>query len=134
MAEKGAGNTRAPKIPDHPKPPLSLVNTKLNKASQTLWTEEWQQDMTTPQQARELLDIDRITWSRKVSAITGHGPFNYHDHIVDPINGPAVTDVILEQDRIDGTFLLSVQPLQSSGEKSLRTMNKRILYRSQITS
>ena len=90
--------------------------------------------MTTPQQARELLDIDRITWSRKVSAITGHGPFNYHDHIVDPINGPAVTDVILEQDRIDGTFLLSVQPLQSSGEKSLRTMNKRILYRSQITS
>ena len=30
-------------------------------------------------------------WSRKVSAITGHGPFNYHDHLVNPINYPAET-------------------------------------------
>ena len=30
-------------------------------------------------------------WSRKVSAITGHGPFNYHDHTVDPINYPTPT-------------------------------------------
>ena len=78
-----------------------MVNTKLNKAIQTLWKEEWQQNLTTKwehrqtklwrpapcaRQARELLGNDRLMWSRKVSAITGHGPFNYHDHTVDPIN------------------------------------------------
>ena len=37
--------------------------------------------------AKDLLNNDRLVWSRKVSAMTGHGPFNYHDNLVDPTNG-----------------------------------------------
>ena len=60
-------------------------------AVQTLWKEEWEQNQNTEwnhrqtklwrpapnsRQARELLNNDRLVWSRKVSAITGHGPYN----------------------------------------------------------
>ena len=64
-----------------PKPPYQL---KLLDHRQTkLW-----RPAPNSRQARELLNNDRLVWSRKVSAITGHGPYNYHDHRVDPVNFP----------------------------------------------
>ena len=38
--------------------------------------------------AKELLCNDRLMWSRKNAAIIGHGPYNYHDRKVDPVDGP----------------------------------------------
>ena len=81
----------------------SLFESKLRAAVQNLWKDEWTQNQNTnwnhrqtklwrpapnSKQARQLLANDRLMWSRKVSAITGHGPYNYHDHTVDPINYP----------------------------------------------
>ena len=106
QAKKGAANSRSPRVPDHPKLPFSVFNSKLRTAVQTLWKEEWESNQNTKwnhrqtklwrpgpcaRKARELLKNDRLMWSRKVSAITGHGPFNYHDHTVDPINYPTPT-------------------------------------------
>ena len=59
------------------------MNTKWKHRQTKLW-----RSGPSARQARELLDNDRLMWSRKVSAITGHGPYNYHDHTVDPINYP----------------------------------------------
>ena len=106
QAKKGAANSRSPRMHDHPKLPFSILKSKLRTAVQTLWKEEWEQNQNTKwnhrqtklwrpgpcaRQARDLLKNDRLMWSRKVSAITGHGPFNYHDHTVDPINFPTAT-------------------------------------------
>ena len=106
LAKKGAKNTRSPRVPDLPKIPLSIVGSKIHRGTMALWKDEWQQDIHTKwhhrqtkewrpepcaSKAKELLNNDRIMWSRKVSTMTGHGPFNYHDNLVDPTNGPDMT-------------------------------------------
>ena len=51
-------------------------------------TKDWRPEPCASK-AKELLNNnDRLMWSRKVALMTRHGPFNYHDRIVDPINGP----------------------------------------------
>ena len=103
LAKEGAALTRGPRVPDLPKVPLSIVNSKIHKGTMALWKDEWQCDIHTKwhhrqtkdwrpapdaSKARALLHNDRLMWSRKVALMTGHGPFNYHDRIVDPVNGP----------------------------------------------
>jgi len=94
LAKSGAKSRNMPEVPDLPKIPLSIIKGKVNRAINKLWTDEWQQNLTSEhnhrqtkdwrpkpdaRKARELLRSDRLTYSRKVSAMTGHGPFYYHD-------------------------------------------------------
>ena len=88
---------------DLPKLPFSFAKTKIKKASDSVWTYRWQNNIGTkwnhrqtkdwfpkprPKFAYQLLKSDRITYSRKVHIITGHGPFNYHEDRCRPADGP----------------------------------------------
>ena len=99
MARKGAHNRDSPRLPDLPKIPLSTLRSKLNKATIALWKDEWKLNLKTKwnhrqtkdwcpepsaSKAKEIMKNDRIMWSRKVSTITGHGAFKYHDKKSDP--------------------------------------------------
>jgi len=102
LAKKGRDLKRPPRVPDLPKIPLSIVSSKIHRGMIALWKDEWEQNLNTKwrhrqtklwrpepcaSKAKDLLNNDRLVWSRKVAAMTGHGPFNYHDNLVDPTNG-----------------------------------------------
>ena len=73
-------------------------------------------------------------WGRKVSAITGHGPFNFMTTLWTPLMDQLqlATGVTLEQHKTPGTFSPNVRPSQLLDKRSLRIMNLRIFQGSQI--
>ena len=103
LANEGADPTDGSSVNDLPKLPFSFAKTKIKKASDSVWTYRWQNNIGTkwnhrqtkdwfpkprPRFAYQLLKSDRITYSRKVHIITGHGPFNYHEDRCRPADGP----------------------------------------------
>ena len=74
------------------------MSSKLRQGTMALWKDGWQLDTHTKwhyrqtkdwrpepcaSKAKELLNNDRLMWSRKISTMTGHGQFNYHDNLVE---------------------------------------------------
>ena len=47
LAKKGARLTRAPRVPDLPKIPLSILDSKIHKRMMALWKNEWVQNLNT---------------------------------------------------------------------------------------
>ena len=67
-----------------------MLELNLNTKWRHRQTKDWRPEPCASK-AKELLNNYRLIWSRKVASMTGHGPFNYHDRLVDPINGPSAT-------------------------------------------
>ena len=104
LANRGADPEEGTLVNDLPKIPFSIVKSKIKKATDKRWAYRWQNNIGTkwnhrqtkdwfpkprPKFAHQLLkSSDRITYSRKVHIITGHGPFNYHEDRCRPADGP----------------------------------------------